>query len=152
MKLLLVQHGEAVSKDQDPDRPLTDRGRADVAALAALLERAGQLPDAVWHSGKTRARQSAELLTATGTLDARDGLGPNDDPAAFAQSLADEARDRAIVGHQPFLGKLASHLLVGSADALHLGFEPGSAAELGRRDDGGWALTGFVRPALLRPE
>ena len=34
MKLYLVQHGEAKSKAEDPQRPLTERGREDVARVA----------------------------------------------------------------------------------------------------------------------
>ena len=30
MRLYLVQHGEAKSEEEDPDRPLTDRGASDV--------------------------------------------------------------------------------------------------------------------------
>ncbi len=35
MELYLVQHGEAKSKAEDPQRPLTQRGREDVARVAA---------------------------------------------------------------------------------------------------------------------
>jgi len=35
MKLYLVQHGEANSKAEDPQRPLAERGRGDVARVAA---------------------------------------------------------------------------------------------------------------------
>ena len=41
MKLYLVQHGEACAKDVDPQRPLTEQGRADVDRLARLLASAG---------------------------------------------------------------------------------------------------------------
>jgi phosphohistidine phosphatase SixA len=37
--LYLVQHGDAKSEAEDPERPLTERGRSDVARLAALLAR-----------------------------------------------------------------------------------------------------------------
>ena len=33
MKLYLVQHGDALTKESDPDRPLSDRGRADVTEM-----------------------------------------------------------------------------------------------------------------------
>ena len=36
MKLYLVQHGEAKSKAEDPRRPLTERGKEEVARVAAF--------------------------------------------------------------------------------------------------------------------
>ena len=36
MRLLLVQHGEAVPESEDPDRPLSARGRAEIEAVAAF--------------------------------------------------------------------------------------------------------------------
>ena len=62
MKLYLVQHGEACAKDVDPDRPLTDAGKADVERLAAFLGQVGIRVDRVIHSGKLRAVQTAERL------------------------------------------------------------------------------------------
>ena len=33
MRLYLVQHGEAVAKEVDPDRPLSEHGREDIVRL-----------------------------------------------------------------------------------------------------------------------
>ena len=38
MRIYLTQHGLAVPKDVDPDRPLNEQGREDVRRLAELLE------------------------------------------------------------------------------------------------------------------
>ncbi len=37
MRLYLMQHGKSKSKDEDPDRSLTDDGRAEVERIAAVL-------------------------------------------------------------------------------------------------------------------
>src|SRR5688572_29245639 len=37
MRLYLVQHGEAVPEQVDPQRPLSEAGRRDVQAMARLL-------------------------------------------------------------------------------------------------------------------
>ena len=39
MKLYLMQHGDALQKDVDPDRPLSPRGRRDIEKIAAFLHR-----------------------------------------------------------------------------------------------------------------
>ena len=41
MKLYLVPPGDAVAKEVDPERPLSDRGRDEVRAMAGFLRRAG---------------------------------------------------------------------------------------------------------------
>ena len=61
--LYLVQHGEAMDKDRNPDRPLTERGEVDIRNLGGFLERAGIAVEAVLDSGKHRARQTAEILS-----------------------------------------------------------------------------------------
>jgi phosphohistidine phosphatase len=150
VKLVLVQHGEALPKDEDPDRPLTDRGRQDVSALSTFLSQAEELPALVLHSGKARARQSAEVLSVGSAPQVRDGLAPNDDTAAFAGELAAWREDAMVVGHQPFLGKLASRLLTGNETAVALAFEPASAVCLERDGEGRWRVAWMVRPELLR--
>ena len=49
MKLYLVQHGEAKSKVEDPQRPLTERGKEDVARVTALAAGTGCQ---VWEYGQ----------------------------------------------------------------------------------------------------
>ena len=41
MRIYLTQHGLAVPKDIDPDRPLSEQGREDVRRLAEFLDKAG---------------------------------------------------------------------------------------------------------------
>jgi phosphohistidine phosphatase len=156
MRLILVQHGEAQPKDIDPDRPLTAQGRRDIDALATWLSQRSLLPGSIWHSGKSRARQSAEALSAGTRPQARDGLGPTDDTAPWAEWLRLEMTDDLmLVGHQPFLARLAARLLTGAERDGLIGFRPGAAVCLERRDDadaagdgGGWQLAWMLRPDL----
>ncbi|MEA3276673.1 MAG: histidine phosphatase family protein, partial [Pseudomonadota bacterium] len=62
MRIYLTQHGLAVPKDVDPDRPLNERGREDMRRLADFLDKAGVHVEQVLHSGKTRAEQTAAIL------------------------------------------------------------------------------------------
>ena len=64
MTLYLVQHGEAKAEAEDPEWPLTARGRDDIGCLAALLARTGVRVARLDHSGKRRAQETAELLAA----------------------------------------------------------------------------------------
>ena len=56
MYLYLVQHAESMSKEQDPDRPLTEKGLADINRMARYA--ASHLAvdiRRIYHSGKLRA-------------------------------------------------------------------------------------------------
>lgn len=153
MKLCLVQHGDAVSKDVDPDRPLSEKGRRDIARLAAFLQRAGVRTERIVHSGKTRAEQSAlslaEALLGDGEIEATDGIAPNDAVEKFAKKLGRSSGDTMLVGHLPFMARLVAHLLGGSADAVRVAYQPGSAVCLERLDSGDWQLLWMLRPELL---
>src|SRR5918996_6119021 len=82
MRLYLVQHGDAVPEQLDPERPLSAAGRRDVESVARLLARNGIRAERLAHSGKLRAQQTAELLAAAlvpgMVLEAMAGLNPND--------------------------------------------------------------------------
>jgi phosphohistidine phosphatase len=153
MKVYLVQHGEAVSKAVDPDRPLSERGRGDVERVAGLLERADLRVAQTIHSGKTRARQTAEILAAMLSPDrapgARDGLDPREPVAPVVNQIGDFTEDTMLVGHLPFMARLATVLLTADETRTVVSFQPGSVVCLERDETGGWQLLWMIRPELL---
>ncbi len=118
--LILVHHGDAVGPNVDLMRPLSSVGRAAVERLAAAAARKGVKPDAIWHSGKLRARQTAELFWAAcnplATFTAERGLQPDDPPRWIRDQLAGDTRSILIASHMPFLPRLLASLL-GARDA-----------------------------------
>lgn len=116
----LVHHGEALTPDIDPSRPLSERGRAAVDALAAVIAARGVHPRIVWHSGKLRARQTAEAFWRScnplGTCLALRGLQPADPPEWVATHLAGEDGVVLLVGHMPHLPRLLRLLVTGDQD------------------------------------
>lgn len=115
--LYLVRHGEARNDAPDDARALTERGASEVGRIAAWAARAEIAPVEIRHSGKRRAQQTAELFAASlhperGVHEMR-GIAPNDDPVAFAQSIAHESDAVLIVSHLPFLAHVVA-ALVGS--------------------------------------
>ena len=154
MKLYLVQHGEACAKEIDPDRPLTDQGKADVEQVAAFLKRATIQVERVIHSGKLRADQTAERLAnaiAPGVeLESSGIINPNDNPKAFDWQSDSWDRDTLVVGHLPFMAKLVSHLLIEDENKLITARQPGSIVCLQRENGTHWRLNWMIRPELLR--
>lgn len=153
MKLYLVQHGEACSKDVNPDRPLTEQGKADVNRLAVFLRKSGVNVERIIHSGKLRASQTAERLVnaiAAGTVpEVNKSINPNDDPTQFAQLSFSWSADTLIVGHLPFMAKLVSQLTLRNTQTVFAEFTPGTAVCLERHDDNRWSLNWMVRPEVM---
>jgi phosphohistidine phosphatase len=113
--LLLVHHADAVSPDVDPQRPLSSAGRAHANRLATGMAARGVRPAAIWHSGKLRARQTAEAMlracNPSAEFSAIRGLQPNDPPEWIRDRLAGETRDVMVVGHMPGLPRILQLLL-----------------------------------------
>jgi phosphohistidine phosphatase len=62
MALYLVQHGQCHSKEIDPAKGLTEAGR-DTARRIASVAKGYKVPvTCILHSGKKRARQTAEIF------------------------------------------------------------------------------------------
>lgn len=152
MRIYLAQHGLALPKEVDPDRPLSEQGRGDVGRLARLLEAAGVRVGQVLHSGKVRAEQTAALLAEAllpgGQPQSRDGLDPNDPVEPLAAEIAAWTTDTLLVGHLPFLGRLASLLLVSDPERQVLALQPGALACLERDPAGQWMLAWMIRPEV----
>lgn len=153
MRLYLVQHGEAVPEDKDPERPLSAAGAHDVQRLGEVLAAAGIAVPRLLHSGKLRAEQTASTLAAAigggAVPKARDGLTPKAPVAPVAEAADGWGEDTLIAGHQPFLGALAGRLLGEGEAGPTLGFVPGTAVCLERVAPGTWVLAWMLTPALL---
>lgn len=154
MKLYLVQHGDAVSKDTDPNRPLSGTGQRDVRSMAVFLGAAGIHVQNILHSGKTRAEQTAitlaEGMRLDTTVEAIAGIAPNDSVDEFAPTLVSHHQDTMVVGHLPFMARLVALLVAGDADKGLVAYQPGSVACLERLESGTWHLNWMMRPELLQ--
>jgi phosphohistidine phosphatase len=120
-RLVMVHHGDAVPEQIDPQRPLSLHGRAMVEKLAQRAAAQGVRPAVVWHSGKLRARQTAEAFWRAcnpfAELRAIGGLRPEDGPWQLRDHLLGEERAVLIVGHMPHLPRALGYLTSGDANA-----------------------------------
>ena len=155
--MYLARHGEPTSEAENPQRPLSARGRAEVRRVGAAAARLGLRPIEIRHSGKCRAAQTAEIFAeALGLREAvvaASGLAPNDDVWPVAAALAATSQSVMLVGHLPFLSRLASLLLVGDPDRPLVQFPMGGIVCLAREApvSGGtpvWNLVWALTPAM----
>jgi phosphohistidine phosphatase len=152
MELFLVRHGEAKASIEDPACPLTERGMEAVRRMAAWAAQAGVKVDQIRHSGKTRAEQTAALLAeklnpAQGMI-AVEGLRPSDEVGPVAEALEAEHVSVMLVGHQPFLGSLAGHLLAGDTGGKIIRFQTAEIVSLSP-GEGKWSVNWVMSPDLL---
>jgi phosphohistidine phosphatase len=153
MELYLVQHGESKRENEDPARPLTERGRTEVERVARAVARLHLDVEEVVHSGKLRARATAEILAAQllptrGPLEMA-GLAPKDDPAIAREAIARAAGPLVVVGHLPHLSRLASLLVTGDAEREILAFRMGAIVCLAGGGEG-WQIRWILTPELAQ--
>jgi phosphohistidine phosphatase len=153
MKLYLMRHGIAAPKDVDPNQGLTAEGRQAIEQLAKrLLAEQTQLPTRqkiniaqIFHSDKTRAQQTAEIMAGiiapAVTPVCREGLKPNDNPQNLLADIETWDRDTLITSHLPFIPGLLN-LLTQSQHSI--AFDPATIACLSKTDDS-WQLDWIAR-------
>ncbi len=153
MKLYLVQHAEACAKEVDPKRPLSDRGQGDIERMAKFLKHSGIRVERVIHSGKLRARQTAECLAAAIApqveIELSGLIDPNDNPKAFDWQSQSWSRDTLIVGHLPFMSKFISHLIVEDENRPIIAYQPGSVVCLQLIEEKHWQINWMIRPDII---
>jgi len=125
MALYLVQHGKSKSKEEDPEQGLTNNGVSETEKMAELAKENEVTVECIKHSGKKRARQTAEIFASA--LNPSDGIqeivgmNPLDDVGPFAKDLF--KADIMLVGHLPFMEKLTSYLILGETEESVIKFQ-----------------------------
>jgi phosphohistidine phosphatase len=152
MNLVLVQHAEARPKAEDPNRSISEAGAEATRRMAAWAATAGLQVDRVQHSGKLRAEQTAQILAEDLKPDkgviATPGLNPNDDVRPMAKTVNATEEAIMLVGHMPFMSRLASLLLAGEPEAGVVDFKTSGIVGLSR-SEGEWSLSWAVTPELV---
>jgi phosphohistidine phosphatase len=138
-RLLLIRHAKAAHAAVDADRPLTDRGARQAAAIGAWLKRSAFVPDRVVVSPARRAAQTWRLAAAPlapdlpPIVDARIYDNTVETLLATIRDTPADVQTVAVVGHNPSIGSLASILDGGQGSAaarrdIETGFPTGGVA------------------------
>lgn len=155
MRLYLVQHGLAKDKNEDVKRPLSGQGLEDVTRTAGFLSLFEKpKPVRILHSDKLRSRQTANMFSeAWGGIRCEQApeLGPNDDPSTWSAHLASMHDDVMLVGHLPYMQRLAGLLLCGDVQREVIHFRNAGVVCL-ERSDSGWSILWQINPTLFYGE
>ncbi len=152
MALYLVQHGKSFSKEQDPEQGLTPEGEAEVRRIAEVARNYRVSVSLIRHSGKKRARQTAEIfavaLDPPQGVQEMAGLNPLDDVTLIASQLV-PAQNLMLVGHLPFMERLAGYLITKHTDVRVIKFQNGGIVCLDRDSEGGpWFIKWSLMPLI----
>lgn len=152
MALYLVQHGKSLPKDVDPDQGLSEEGVAETMRIAQVAADYGVNVFQIKHSVKTRALKTAEIFASAlnppgGTTEVV-GLKPLDDVGAFAASI-DPDQNTMLVGHLPFMERMASYLITGAADKPVFKFQNSGIVCLNKDpESGAWVIVWTLMPKI----
>jgi phosphohistidine phosphatase len=150
MAIFLVQHGLSLPKDQDPEKGLSEKGKADTVRIAEVAK-TYQIPiSKIVHSGKKRAQQTASIFNETlgvdNPIERIDGINPLDDVTAFAAIIEPQSNEM-VVGHLPFMERLVGYLTAGSVDLRVYRFQNSGIVCL-NREAGDWFIQWTLNPNI----
>lgn len=148
-RIYFAQHGLAVDKTEDAERPLSPAGIDQTNTIAKILQESETPITSVFHSGKLRSQQTAEIFASTlhiSSVSTVAGLSPNDDVALLAQNLT--TNNALYVGHLPHLEKLVSYLITGNKNQNIIRFQ-NSAIVCLEKDNGHYFLKWYLTAELL---
>jgi len=152
MALYLVQHGRSLPKDVDPDQGLSENGISETDRMAKVAKTYGINVSQIKHSGKTRAQKTAQIfataLNPEAGIEGVTGLKPMDDVTAFASSI-DPKANTMLVGHLPFMERMASYLVTGSSDKPIIKFQNSGIVCLDKDPEtDSWAIRWTLMPNI----
>lgn len=156
MKLYLIHHAHALTREQDPERHLSQQGREECDRLAAKLTAEGAAPVRILHSDRQWTRETAERVAGAMGLEGRTGqaaypIFTGDPLAPFVEEIEKADGDMMMAGHFDYLTRAASRLLCGDDNAGVVRFKPGNGTTfcLETDEDGNWAVAWAWRQEQL---
>lgn len=148
-RIYFAQHGLALDKIVNPDRPLSKAGIEQSRAIALQIHASDITVSQIFHSGKLRAQQTAEIFAedlSVTSVTAIDNLSPNDDVKLITQNL--QTNDALYVGHLPHLEKLVSYLVTGKTEPGIIKFQNSAVLCLIKHENNyliQWYLTADIK-------
>ena len=152
MALYLIQHGKSLPKDKDPQKGLSQEGITETERIAEVAKGYAIPVSKIIHSGRTRARQTAEIFAASlkpeGGMTEESGLNPLDDVTVFAGTI-DNTKDIMLVGHLPFMERLTTYLITGTFEKPVFKFQNSGIVCLDKDPaSGSWVIKWALMPHI----
>lgn len=158
MQLYLMRHGQAALNPTSMHVSLTPRGRQDAELMGKFARDEALDFNNIWHSDKTRAKQTAQIVAKavgrSACLTERPDLTPESDIHSVVQDLNAARKNNVgnilIVSHMPFLPRLSYDLLSNEQYPSALEFHTATMACFSPNDSNGWTLNWIRHVEELR--
>ena len=156
MELYLVRHGDvdasASMGDASGGPSLTEAGLQSVKRCANFASRLGVQVEEIRHSQALRSIQTAQEFEQALHCPKRQvsGIGPDDDINPLRREAAGLKHNIMLVGHLPFLNRIAGALLAQDESMPVVVFHPASLVRLDRREDTRWSLQLVLPVGVMR--
>ena len=148
-QIYFAQHGLALDKSENPDRPLSADGITQTQAVANQLKSSSVFISQIFHSDKLRAQQTADIFSATlatPTPTLHQDMAPMDDCEILISSLS--TNHALYVGHLPHLDKVVSSLVTKNNASQILQFKNSGVVCLSN-DSEAYSICWYLTPDLL---
>jgi phosphohistidine phosphatase len=153
VKLYLLRHGEANEARSDNERSLSTAGIENITRLAEFIHPLQLTITHFFHSHKMRAIQTAGIIQPAIKTIEQAVVRTELDPLASIHDLMTESSswqgDVMLVGHMPYLGKLASFLATGNERLANFAIEPGCLLCFEITGYSYWQLNWMINPKEL---
>jgi phosphohistidine phosphatase len=146
MKVYLVHHADALSKEQDPQRHISPKGEAQSDRLGDRFRALGVAPVRILHSDKqwtidTAVRIAARLGLEDRSAKAAYPISTGDPVAPFVAEISSAKGDIMMCGHVDYLLRAASTLVCGDEKRKVVEFKPGNGTAVCLEGSGeDWAI------------
>lgn len=153
MELYLTQHAESKSKEEDPGRGLSDIGFENIRKVTRFAKKLNIGVETIFHSDKLRAKQTAnelkQSINSVSGLKERDDIAPMDGIASMQEELSRSNKNVMVVGHLPYLDKLASALVCRDENKHVISFQYGCIVKLLRSNESNvWSIKWMIIPGI----
>ncbi len=148
MELILWRHAEAVDGTPDHSRALTDKGRQQAERMAAFLAPRLPVHTHILVSPALRAQQTASALSKKFLTEPALNVNATPHAVLAASGWPSANRTTLLVGHQPWLGKVAALLMTGSPE--YWSVKKGAVWWFSRRERGSESET--ILRLVISPE
>ena len=147
MKVYLVHHVDALSKEQDPARHISAKGHVQADRIGKRLKGLGANPVRILYSDKQWTIDTAERVAAQLGLSSRAAktaypINTGDPVAPFIAEINASQGDIMMCGHVDYLMRTVSQLVCGDEKRKVIEFKPGNGTTACLEGSGSqWAVT-----------
>lgn len=153
MKIYCMRHGQVSDVAGEHGPALSDLGVQEITTMAHFLKTQGVDFSHVLHSEKTRAAQTAGIITSVVNpelaMEPSELLTVAEDVITMAGDVEQWSDDTLLVGHLPMMQELVSMLCLRDPLRLSLSFIPGTIVCLERQQQQRWVISWLLSPTIV---